>query len=200
MVKDHLKRCPPSEDIPRVSLDDPEAAIAALKDVGVCIFTDIASHEELEHGQKLFWDFVKNTELGIDPTDPHTLRNELWHKLGFANSGVVTEFSVGQSEFLWYCRMLPKVRQVFEVLWGTEDLVSSFDGCGVARNPFIKAKSEQGENWATMGGWYHVDQVVKFHQSCTISPEYRMANMNLTLSPTKACLTSLRPRLPLVAL
>jgi hypothetical protein len=63
------------------------------------------------------------------------------------------EFGVGQSEFLWHCRSLPKIKKAFSMVWDNEeDLLVSFDGCGVFRPP------EVNPDWMTKGGWYHVDQ------------------------------------------
>ena len=53
---------------------------------------------------------------------------------------------------MWFVRTRPKVKQAFSQVWGTDDLITSFDGCGVFRpwgfNP----------DWKTDGGWWHVDQ------------------------------------------
>jgi len=60
---------------------------------------------------------------------------------------------IGQSPFMWYCRCLPKVKTAFASIWGgDEDLLTSYDGCGVFRPP------EVDEKWRTKGGWFHIDQ------------------------------------------
>jgi len=57
---------------------------------------------------------------------------------------------------LWYLRGLPTLRKVFACLWGTEDLVVSFDGAGVFR-PY----GHDPEWKTTKRNWYHVDQAHK---------------------------------------
>jgi len=55
--------------------------------------------------------------------------------------------------FAWRCRMLPKIRRVYEVLHETNDLVSSCD------NPFVTTDTEQqGEEATENRLWPHVDQ------------------------------------------
>jgi len=44
------------------------------------------------------------------------------------------------------------MKKIFADLWGDEDLVSSFDGCGIFR------PAENNKRWATNGGWFHFDQ------------------------------------------
>ena len=63
-----------------------------------------------------------------------------------------SEYRIGQSEFLWYARPLPKVREAFSLIWNNDDLLVSYDGCGVFRPP------EVNEEWRTQGAWYHIDQ------------------------------------------
>ncbi len=55
---------------------------------------------------------------------------------------------------MWHTRTLPKVKPAFEKIWKTDDLLVSFDGCGVFRPP------EYNPEWRTNGGWYHIDQNV----------------------------------------
>lgn len=135
----------PAAELPRVRVDDIEGARECLREHGVCVFTDAATPDEVEHAKELFWAHLeRSTGLGIKRDDIKTMDSHAWWELGFMGSGVVTEHSVGHSEFLWYCRQLPGVQRLFRTLWHDEideadpkALVTSFDGCGVARNPFV---------------------------------------------------------------
>ncbi len=71
---------------------------------------------------------------------------------GFPDTGVIYKEGVGQSPFLWHMRSLPAVRRAFALCWDSEDLITSFDGCGVFR-PF-----QYRPAWRTASTWYHVDQ------------------------------------------
>ena len=53
---------------------------------------------------------------------------------------------------MWRARALPRVRDAFAAIWGTHDLLTSFDGANVFR-PW-----NDRPEWRTDGGWYHVDQ------------------------------------------
>jgi len=48
--------------------------------------------------------------------------------------------------------MLPKVKAAFEAIWGSEELLVSFDGFNIFL-PYLL-----NPEWLTKGGWYHVDQ------------------------------------------
>ena len=45
------------------------------------------------------------------------------------------EYGIGQSEFLWYLRGIDKISKVFSMMWNDDDLITSFDGCGLFRPP-----------------------------------------------------------------
>lgn len=59
---------------------------------------------------------------------------------------------IGQSDFMWSCRSVPGIRKVFSRWWKTNELLVSFDGCGIFRDWRFNPE------WKTNSGWYHVDQ------------------------------------------
>lgn len=67
-------------------------------------------------------------------------------------TGVVNTQGIGQSAFMWHLRGLPRLRKAFARIFDTDDLLSSFDGCGIFR-PYGHDAS-----WKTCGPWYHIDQ------------------------------------------
>lgn len=77
---------------------------------------------------------------------------------------MLTKGGVQQSDFMWHCRLLPKVQAAWRTVLGLGDgegLSSSFDGCGVWRNPHHPAF--RGRRVQTDGKWYHIDQNVARH-------------------------------------
>jgi hypothetical protein len=70
----------------------------------------------------------------------------------YGTHGVISGDGIGQSDFMWNIRSNRQVKQVYAGLWNTQQLLVSFDGCGIFRdwryNPV----------WKTNGGWNHVDQ------------------------------------------
>jgi len=114
---------------------------------GYVVFSKLASEEESKIAINLFWDHME-AETKIIKRDDY----DTWKQWFSGASGVVASYAIGHSKFLWYCRSLPKVLAAFHNMWGTDDLLSSFDGCGTFRPPEINSQ------WKTKAGWFHVDQ------------------------------------------
>lgn len=56
---------------------------------------------------------------------------------------------IGNSPFLWACRTLPGIRQLFEAYYNRKDLLTSMDGAGVQRGAEHKVATNQT--------WLHYD-------------------------------------------
>jgi len=74
--------------------------------------------------------------------------------------GICADYGLGQSEFLWFIRGLSSIDSIFQSIWDTDDLLTSFDGCGIFRPAEFKENNNSGKAnpWVTQGGWFHVDQ------------------------------------------
>jgi hypothetical protein len=72
---------------------------------------------------------------------------------GSTDIGLINDYGIGQSEFLWYIRGNQNVKKVFSSIWNSDELFTSFDGAGCYRNWHLN------ETWKTKSGWYHCDQV-----------------------------------------
>jgi hypothetical protein len=129
-----------------------------LEKNGYAVYTNVISPEQIEHAKGLLWDWLEGLGTGISREDPETWGNSQWPE-DFDN-GIIFDYGIGQSEFLWYLRGQPNVRHIFSSLWGTEELFVSFDGCGVFR------PTKYNPNWRTKGGWFHVDQNGLRKQGC----------------------------------
>jgi len=141
---------PPKFDAPNA------AAMKYLEDNGYVAFSAAASADEVKRAIDLFWHHVEAT------TSARRAEPMSWEFFGFGASVGILSGSFGNSEFLWYCRALPKVMQIFQAIWQTTDVLTSFDGCGAFRPPEVK------ESWLTIGNWYHIDQNIKYkpHRIC----------------------------------
>eukprot|EP01111_Echinosteliopsis_oligospora_P011316 TRINITY_DN3708_c0_g1_i1.p1 TRINITY_DN3708_c0_g1~~TRINITY_DN3708_c0_g1_i1.p1 ORF type:complete len:423 (-),score=99.52 TRINITY_DN3708_c0_g1_i1:50-1246(-) len=135
---------------PKFEPNDP-AALEYLDRKGYVVFKNIATQEEVETAITLFWDLAEASMPSINRNDPSSWDNP-W--VASPSIGIMASSGIGQSKFMWHLRTLPKLRQAFAGVWGTDDLLVSFDGCGVFRPP------EYNSEWLTHGGWYHVDQHV----------------------------------------
>merc|ERR1712224_522083 len=123
-----------------------------LRDNGYCVLAEVADAEAVNRGKTLLWDFLESVPgTRVRRHEPSTWGKESgW--LPDQSNGVLGVQGIGQSEFCWHARTLPRVNAVFAAIWGTPDLLVSFDGGNVFR-PW-KDKPE----WKTSGGWWHVDQ------------------------------------------
>lgn len=134
---------------PRFDAYDPHIQ-TYFKTHGYVVIKEVANKEERETGVSLFWDLCEEKQPSLNRNDPSTWTTDRW--VASPSVGIMSGYGIGQSAFLWYSRLLPKVKEAFSNIWGTDDLLVSYDGCGVFRPP------EQDPNWATDGGWYHIDQ------------------------------------------
>lgn len=136
----------PSE---RFAFDDTRA-YDHLAERGYVVIGGVASADETAHALALLWSHLESLGTGIDRRDPETWDDNRW--VGDPTTGILPDYGVPQSAFLWYCRALPKVVSTFARIWGTPDLLVSFDGAGAFRPTAVKAR------WKTRASWYHTDQ------------------------------------------
>ena len=96
-----------------------------------------------------FWDWMESFETGIVRTNRHPSwsQDERWPPV---MTGILRHYGIGHADFVWRARLEPRVRAVFEEIWGTADLLTSFDGANLLR-PAEKQKS----SWAHMDQGYH---------------------------------------------
>ncbi|CAF4230145.1 unnamed protein product [Rotaria sp. Silwood2] len=124
--------------------------LAYLMENGYVVISDIMNQDEITENKDLLWKFLENVGDGtIQRNDPDTWSNG-WPS--FSTHGVISGYGIGQSDFLWNVRSNRKVKKVFAQLWNDQQLLVSFDGCGIFRD------WRYNPTWKTSGGWNHVDQ------------------------------------------
>ncbi len=138
-------------DPPRFDVhSDANLADAAgyLREHGYVVIKNVASPEEIARGKALLWEWLESLDGGMRRDDVST-----WRAFpGDATNGIIFGFGIGQSPFMWHLRGLPAVRRAYAAVWDTDDLLVSFDGCGVFRPPAVDG------SWRTRGSWFHTDQ------------------------------------------
>lgn len=91
--------------------------IQDLKEKGYAIVENALNSDEVVEARKYF-DEWHNSHQKIkaihDKISPH---------------GIFKHWQIGQQRHAWYVRTRPKVQEVFEEIWETDDLVVSYDGC-----------------------------------------------------------------------
>jgi hypothetical protein len=94
------------------------------------------------HGQKIGKINYNKSSISIDS----------FFRPGNARFGLVDDCGIGQSNFMWNIRSNRNIKRVYSRIWNTNELLVSFEGCGIYRNWYSEPK------WKTTTGWYHVDQ------------------------------------------
>eukprot|EP01102_Stenamoeba_stenopodia_P005179 TRINITY_DN1569_c0_g1_i2.p1 TRINITY_DN1569_c0_g1~~TRINITY_DN1569_c0_g1_i2.p1 ORF type:complete len:344 (-),score=52.83 TRINITY_DN1569_c0_g1_i2:77-1108(-) len=144
------------------------AAVDYLKENGYVVYEGAATPEQINTAIDLFWSLVERESFGvIKRDDPRTWQDSSERCIQFPadpRTGVCADYGIGQSEFMWYIRGLPSIDNIFQSVWETDDLLTSFDGCGVFRPAEFKEQQQSKSDpfrsnpWVTQGGWFHVDQ------------------------------------------
>lgn len=134
--------------LPTRELTDREQILKDLDQYGYCVVRAI---EEAEADQlySMIWDSLEALSTGINRNDYRTWKNQInWP---YNLHGIIKNFSVGWWPACWEARV--KCKKIFEMLWQTSDLITSFDGLCMMRPPEI----DQGLYRGT-GHWHHRDQ------------------------------------------
>jgi len=135
--------------VPRYELDDP-SVLQYLDDNGYVVIKNALSESEIQKGISLAWDYVEEVAPGVKRGDPTTYENPTWPT---TRSGILIDNGVGHSELLWFVRGQKKIQNIFQKVWKTDQVLTSFDGFCFHR-PW-----EYNESWKTRDGyWFHVDQ------------------------------------------
>ncbi|GFZ49267.1 hypothetical protein JCM24511_07386 [Saitozyma sp. JCM 24511] len=95
--------------------------------------------------------WVEDFGLGYKRDDPSTRTLDKLHF--FAKGGLTNRYGVAHEQFIWDIKQEPALIEKFEQIWGTKELLVSFDGMNVSI-PVI-GRSEDDDVFKP---WAHVDQ------------------------------------------
>lgn len=129
-----------------------------LEENGVAVVSGVLNTQECTEMLSGAWDFLeKITEKfpeddRLDRNNPKTWRS--YKHLFPSHNQLLQHYGVGHADFVWKVRENPKVISVFEEVWGTKDLLVSFDGASVCLKPEVT-----NLGWSRNGShWLHTDQ------------------------------------------
>jgi hypothetical protein len=54
-------------------------------------------------------------------------------RLTFGTHGMINGHGIGQFDFMWKVQSNRQVKQLYAGIWNTQQLLVSFDGCGILR-------------------------------------------------------------------
>lgn len=149
---DHPPSTLSAEQAPRFGADDPRL-LSFLDENGYAVVKNVASPSEVAAAKQLLWHFLEeNASMRRD--DPSSWSDNHFRTIGDPTNGIISGNGFGHSEVCWFLRTLKGVRRAFEALWGTDDLIASFDGGNVFRPHHRPGCARHRTN----GGWWHVDQ------------------------------------------
>lgn len=137
--------------VPRFQAGDP-LGLAYLEEHGYLVVADALSAREAETALDKTWDYLEGLGTGIDRRDPATWDDDRWPTA--VHGGILPGHGIGHCDAQWFIRSVPNVKAAFAAIWGTDDLLVSFDGMALWR-PFTL-----NEKWRTNRGtsWLHIDQ------------------------------------------
>jgi hypothetical protein len=144
--------------VPRLEPGSPEVS-AHLEEFGFAVVT-VMTPAEVEQALERVWGLIEGQGTGVDRHSSSTWTNERWSPRTASKPQAIAGSGAGagghgmlQSDALWYIRSRPGLRKAWEGIYGTEDLIVSFDGLNVVR-PWSKDPT-----WRVTAQGPHIDGV-----------------------------------------
>ncbi|KAJ5697463.1 transcriptional regulator family: Fungal Specific TF [Penicillium malachiteum] len=119
-----------------------------LQSEGVVVIKNVMSASKAAYYQQKALDWLQSFGTALDYNDPSTWIDENFPVQGKVNN--FTGYCVSHEKFMWDARMEPKVLEAFAKVWGTDELLVSFDALNITL-PNRKDKPAPKP-------WPHVDQ------------------------------------------
>ena len=135
---------PSDVDVPRF-VPGPEA-LSYLEREGYVVIENMNS-SEVSRARELLWSFLEGTGAGVRRDAPET-----WIRSRPNHYGIVWHHGVGHSRLAWFIRTRPRLLEMFALVFGTHDLISSFEGFSWLPPTEYEAAWRLGE------AWFHTDQ------------------------------------------
>ncbi|KAJ5370513.1 uncharacterized protein N7496_006605 [Penicillium cataractarum] len=114
---------------------------------GYAIIKGVISKDRAEYYRQQQFKWLKSFGLGFDENDEATWDND--HLPVAFKGGMYLAYSAAHEKFMWEGRLEPAVQKVFADIWGTDELLVSFDGFNMTP-PRLR-----GTDWKP---WPHCDQ------------------------------------------
>jgi len=102
-----------------------------IEEHGFCVKSDVIPKALCEKTIKSMWKWLRDLSKGtIKKHKPDTLVAKNWP---MNHRGLIQSYFAGHQQFVWDIREHDNVVQIFEEIWGTRDLVVSFDGINIQK-------------------------------------------------------------------
>ncbi|KAJ5653902.1 hypothetical protein N7490_000905 [Penicillium lividum] len=119
-----------------------------LQSQGFVVIKNAIALDKAQYYQQKALDWLQSFNLGLNYNDPSTWVDKHLPAQGKVNN--FSGYSVVHEKFMWEARMEPKVLETFAKIWGTEDLLVSFDAVNIT----LPNRADK----PAMKPWPHVDQ------------------------------------------
>lgn len=117
-----------------------------LHKYGCVVIKNLISPDRAKYYADKQIEWLKNFDLDFDDKDPSTWTAD--HLPISFKGGMYSAYGSSHERFVWEARTEPAVVDVFEKLWGTDELLCSFDGMN------ISMPNRKDLKWSP---WPHVD-------------------------------------------
>jgi len=121
-----------------------------LQEFGYCVIENVFTKEECYRKIDEIWDWLEGLNTGIDRKKSNTWTKEKWPI--YVKRGML-QHTIAHEELMWTVREHPNVLAVYEQIFNTNELLTSFDGAKFEIPP-PKHKSFKVSEMS----WLHTDQ------------------------------------------
>ncbi|PWY95919.1 hypothetical protein BO94DRAFT_530660 [Aspergillus sclerotioniger CBS 115572] len=143
--------------IPKLSLegsDDSENTPEWMKNLrtkGWTVVPDVLTQEQAAHYADNCYEWLEGWGLGYNRHDPSTRKSAdlPWHSRG----GLYNRYGIAHEQFVWDLKSESALVEKFAQIWGTDELVVSYDGLNLSIPEASRAPTDP-----IFKPWPHVDQ------------------------------------------
>ncbi len=120
-----------------------------LQKYGYCVVEGVFTNKECKNTIDSIWKWLEGLDTGIKKNNKKTWSNKNWP---ISTKQGMIQHTLGHEEFMWKIREHKNVIKVFEKIFNTNKLLTSFDGAMIGRPPETKYVQ------APTTSWIHTDQ------------------------------------------
>jgi len=124
-----------------------------LEENGYTVVKGVVPKEHCKEFQESALNWLEGFPYGFKRDDRSTWDNE--HLPYSFKAGLYNRYAVNHEEFVWKIRTEPAIIDTFSKIWGTDDLIGSFDGLNIALP--VNEKHGRTDIKPTQA-WPHIDQ------------------------------------------
>jgi ectoine hydroxylase-related dioxygenase (phytanoyl-CoA dioxygenase family) len=136
---------------------------------GYCVIDNVISKQKCRTYVNDMWNWLKEINPTINKDDSTTWLN---NNFPVTFKGIIKQYYIGHANFMWNARLEPKVIKIFEEIWNTTNLLTSFDGANMMIPSNVKKYRHKNivlnDGTELIGTWYHTDQSQKLKQKVCI--------------------------------